>query len=68
MGSLKFEMYDRLTLMGRRYFFRVKGGNGEIVVQSEGYTRRESAMHTIQLLRQNLQFAEIVDLEKGTKK
>ena len=54
MGSLKFEMYDRLTLMGRRYFFRVKGGNGEIVVQSEGYTRRESAMHTIQLLRQNL--------------
>lgn len=35
----KIEKLTRLTMWGRRWFFRVKGGNGEIVIPlSEPYS------------------------------
>lgn len=30
-----------------QYYWRLKGGNGEILAQSEGYTRSESALRAI---------------------
>lgn len=33
------------------WYFNIEGGNGEKVAQSEGYTTRQSAAHTIDLLR-----------------
>lgn len=32
-----FVTFDRMTLLGRRWFFHYRGNNGEIVFQSEAY-------------------------------
>lgn len=35
---IRFETFDRVTLRGRRYFFRiVRNGNNEIMAQSQPY-------------------------------
>lgn len=36
------ETYDRLTLFGRRYFWRAKAANGEIVASGEPYNSPEA--------------------------
>ena len=41
-----------------RFYFSLKGANGEIIAQSEGYTRKESAMETLTTYFSNF---EIVD-------
>jgi hypothetical protein len=49
---IRFETFDRLTLRGRRWFFRiVRNGNNEPLAQSEAYNRaasRDIAMAIIQ--------------------
>lgn len=40
LRKLKIETFDRRTLWGRRYFFRIKAANGEVIAQSEGYRNR----------------------------
>jgi len=38
--GMEIQKFDRLTLFGRRWYFRiVDAGNGEILASSEGYTR-----------------------------
>ncbi len=32
-----FLTFDRMTLRGRRYFFRIRANNGEVLAQSEAY-------------------------------
>lgn len=40
---IRFETYDRLTLRGRRYFFRmVSEGNNEVMSQGQPYRNRAS--------------------------
>jgi uncharacterized protein YegP (UPF0339 family) len=59
---MKIEIYCRKRFVkGPLWFFRVRAANGEIIAQSEGYSRRIDAMSTIRLLRAQLANAEIVD-------
>lgn len=38
--GLEVQLFDRLTLLGRRWYFRISDiGNGEILAQSEAYSR-----------------------------
>lgn len=40
---VRFETFDRLTLFGRRFFFRiVANGNNEPLAQSEAYTSKQA--------------------------
>lgn len=46
----KFEVYkDR----GNEYRFRLKAGNGEIILQSEGYVNKSGANNGVQSVRDN---------------
>jgi uncharacterized protein YegP (UPF0339 family) len=59
---VKVQVFSRKKLLGRRqWYFRVVGGNGETVAQSEGYFNRADLMSTLRLLRSQLPSAEIVD-------
>lgn len=44
--KLKIEIFDRITLLGRRWFFRVKAANGKTIAQSEAYRNRLDAEDT----------------------
>jgi uncharacterized protein YegP (UPF0339 family) len=58
---IRFETFDRLTLRGRRYFFRIVAvGNSEPLVQSEAYNTARSRDHTINLIRQGAAEAKVV--------
>jgi uncharacterized protein YegP (UPF0339 family) len=50
---MRFVLYSRLTLRGRRWFWRLKAGNGEIVAHgsTRGYSRRIDAETAIGLVR-----------------
>jgi hypothetical protein len=39
LRKLKIETFSRLTLRGRKHFFRIKAANGEPIAQSEGFSR-----------------------------
>lgn len=43
-----------------RYYWRLVGGNGEIVAQSEGYANRSNAKRAIAQVKQMIADAEIV--------
>lgn len=49
LRKLKIEKFTRLTLTGRRHFFRIKGANGEPIAQSEGYVRAKDRDETASL-------------------
>lgn len=51
MREYKFETYDRMTLRGRRWFFRFRAANGEIMLQSEGYNSAAARDHAIIVIR-----------------
>lgn len=42
--SGRFVTFDRLTLKGRRWFFRYQAANGEPVFQSEAYNSRTARL------------------------
>jgi uncharacterized protein YegP (UPF0339 family) len=50
---MRFELFQRRTVRGKRWFWRLKARNGEIVCQSEAYHSRADAEHSIDLV-QNL--------------
>jgi uncharacterized protein YegP (UPF0339 family) len=59
---MTIELFSRKRLVGRpRWFFRVVARNGQIVAQSEAYSRRIDAMQTAHSLKEELSFARIVD-------
>ena len=59
MGRPKIEIFE-----GKKglFYFRVKAGNGEIIAQSEGYTRRSSAEYTAMRLDDIVWNAKIVHI------
>ncbi len=60
---MKIEMFSRRNLIGRKkWYFRIRAGNGEVVAQSEAYSRRIDAMGTVQAIRQDVGTAEVVEL------
>ena len=56
---MKIELYSRVTLLGRKWFFRIRASNGEIIAQSESYSRKVDAIATAQAIRQNVGTATI---------
>jgi uncharacterized protein YegP (UPF0339 family) len=48
-----FEIYDRLTVWGRRFYFRLRGANNEIVAHGEAYTSAAARDHGIELVRRS---------------
>jgi len=46
-----FVAFDRMTLFGRRWFFRYQGNNGETVFQSEAYNSPAAREKGIQAAR-----------------
>ena len=59
MNRFTWETFDRLTLFGRRYFFRFVGGNGEKMLQSEPYNRRQDRDDAMYKIRVNARTANI---------
>lgn len=51
MNEYKFEIFSRIGIRGRRWYFRMKAPNGEIIAQSEGYKRIEDAQKTVQVIK-----------------
>ena len=54
MTSLVIEVFERRTIRGKRWYFRVKAGNGETIAQSEGYKNRGDCIGTATLMRSRL--------------
>jgi uncharacterized protein YegP (UPF0339 family) len=47
---MKITAFPRLTLRGRRWFFRVVAANGEPLAQSEAYRNRADCLHAAGLI------------------
>lgn len=50
MKTDRFELYRALTLLGWRWYWRLRAANGEIVASGEGYRRREDAARAIEIV------------------
>jgi uncharacterized protein YegP (UPF0339 family) len=61
---MKITVFSKLTLRGRRWFFRIVAANGEIIAQSEAYTRKNAAINTACKLRAGLYTAKF-EVEVG---
>lgn len=60
MGKLKFQVFQRRNVMGlKRWYFRLRAGNGEIIAQSEAYTRKENAIYAATFIRANADNAAV---------
>lgn len=63
----EIQTFDRLSLLGRRWYFRVVDtGNWETVAQSEGYTRPGARNETVESLRTSTGWP-VVPERKGRK-
>ena len=61
---MRFELFHRRNLLGmKRWYFRIRSSNGQIVAQSEAYSRRVDAMNTVQSIRQNVGVADIIEVD-----
>lgn len=61
-SPIRFETFDRLTLVGRRYFFRVvREGNNEIMAPSQPYKRPESRDIAIAIIQEGAGGARIIE-------
>lgn len=61
---MKLEVFHRRNMLGKmRWYFRIRAENGQIVAQSEAYSRKIDAMSTAQSIRQNVGAAEIIEVE-----
>lgn len=59
---MKIELFGRRNWIGQlRHYFRVRGDNGQTMLQSEGYSRRIDMLSTVHSLRNGLHTAEMVD-------
>jgi uncharacterized protein YegP (UPF0339 family) len=64
VAKLKIEIFPRRGVFGKRWYFRVKAKNGEIVATSEGYHNRADCKATATLLRDELGASSIFGAEK----
>jgi len=58
----KIERFSRLGFFGRRYYFRGRGKNGEIVVWGEGYNSPEARDRGIEVAREIFAVGRVVDV------
>lgn len=57
---MTFELFQRRTLFGKRWYFRLKAKNGEIVATSEAYHNFKDADDTVGLIMASAAFAKVV--------
>lgn len=48
---MRFEIYRRLTLVGKRWFWRLKAENHEIIASGEGYRNLADAENAVRLVK-----------------
>jgi len=60
---LQFNMWQ--SQQNAQWYFNIKGGNGEKIVQSEGYTTRQSAAHTVDLIRGSAGSSAVYEYRNG---
>lgn len=61
---MKFKIFSRLTLLGRRWYFHGRSSrNGKIMLASEGYRNHADCLETVQAIRAEAATAPIDDLE-----
>ena len=60
----KFEVFEGEATP--EYFFRLKAGNGKIIAQSEGYSRRRDALKTIAVIKKCAAKAKVEIIESKT--
>lgn len=48
---MRIEIFARRGIFGKRWYFRVRADNGEVIAQSEGYHNRADARATAMVLR-----------------
>lgn len=48
---MRFEIYSRRTIKGRRWYWRLRAANREIIASGEGYNHRAGALCAIDLVR-----------------
>jgi uncharacterized protein YegP (UPF0339 family) len=63
--AAKFEIY---TDRAKRYRFRLKATNGEIIASGEAYETRAACIKGIKSVQKNAPSAEIIDPEEAVKK
>lgn len=56
---MRFEVFQRRTLRGLRWFFRLRADNGQIVAASEAYHNYQDMIDTIHSIRGKAGTAEI---------
>jgi uncharacterized protein len=60
-AMMKFEVFKGSD---GQYYFHLKSSNGQKIVQSEGYSRKEHAMGAIESIKSGATTASVVDLTK----
>ncbi len=48
---MHFELYRQLTLAGKRWAWRLRAGDGEIIARGESYSRKVDAERCIELVQ-----------------
>lgn len=56
---MTFEIFKGIN---GQFYFRIKAANGEKVAQSEGYTQKQSALNTVNLIKREAGSAQVIDL------
>jgi len=57
---MHFELYRQLTLGGKKWAWRLRADNGEIIASGESYSRRIDAERSIELVQAS-GIAEVVE-------
>ncbi len=47
---MKFQVYSRIGLRGRRWYWRLRAANGEIIAQGEAYANKTDAIYAVRLV------------------
>lgn len=57
-----FEIFERRNMLGlKRWYFRIRAANGEMVAQSEAYTRKASAEATVRAIMRAAASADVIN-------
>jgi uncharacterized protein YegP (UPF0339 family) len=48
---MRYEIYSRITIRGRRWFWRLRAVNHEIIASGEGYRNKDDAEDAISLVQ-----------------
>ena len=50
---MRFVIYPRRSIRGRRWHWRLQAGNGEIIASGEAYVNRADCVHAVELVQQS---------------